>query len=78
MNELKAGSSPHTWGIRPAALCILKIPRFIPTYVGHTTYAKLKSKLISVHPHIRGAYLVHGVGVLQQVGSSPHTWGIHR
>ena len=31
-----------------------------------------------VHPHIRGAYLLDGNTWKNGVGSSPHTWGIHR
>lgn len=30
----------------------------------------------SVHPHIRGAYVVHIRQLFRRDGSSPHTWGI--
>ena len=51
--------------------------RFIPTYVGHTSTISGSSAGLSVHPHIRGAYI--GFLGFQPFndGSSPHTWGIH-
>ena len=54
------GSSPHTWGIQHLYLCCIQIYRFIPTYVGHTISRPLSVTVRSVHPHIRGAYLVPG------------------
>ena len=30
--------------------------RFIPTYVGHTTSSSTNEHMLTVHPHIRGAY----------------------
>ena len=72
----QVGSSPHTWGIR----CPLHLPgtctRFIPTYVGHTISKSVLSAPGSVHPHIRGAYVVTGSSRITSPGSSPHTWGI--
>ena len=32
------GSSPHTWGIRFFQPLLVSFPRFIPTYVGHTSW----------------------------------------
>ena len=70
------GSSPHTWGIhRPSAAGQAK-RRFIPTYVGHTIQRISCPNLISVHPHIRGAYSILSVRATRLSGSSPHTWGI--
>ena len=57
------GSSPHTWGIRVPALYTQGVTRFIPTYVGHTISCLYFIGVISVHPHIRGAYI-------QRIGSS--------
>ena len=52
------------------------MPRFIPTYVGHTDLSLHGQIPRPVHPHIRGAY-GHLDGKLPSVfGSSPHTWGI--
>ena len=72
-----AGSSPHTWGIRCDAGQTSARSRFIPTYVGHTTATATAPLLPAVHPHIRGAYADHRIGVAIVDGSSPHTWGIH-
>ena len=70
------GSSPHTWGIPPANWPARKMPRFIPTYVGHTPYSAKPSMSLSVHPHIRGAYATSSSLAFIKAGSSPHTWGI--
>ena len=51
-------------------------PRFIPTYVGHTTRPPSPRPSITVHPHIRGAYIPCQRGQKLRSGSSPHTWGI--
>ena len=70
------GSSPPTWGIpgeyHPHLHCI----RFIPTYVGHTPDGRASIRCPSVHPHLRGAYVVGDIGNHQLRGSSPPTWGI--
>ena len=71
------GSSPHTWGILVHISQLLGIHRFIPTYVGHTTYLPVRGIASAVHPHIRGAYRLRHACVVQVRGSSPHTWGIH-
>ena len=51
-----SGSSPHTWGIPCAGSSQRGRTRFIPTYVGHTTWSMYCPGYLSVHPHIRGAY----------------------
>ena len=71
------GSSPHTWGIHSFHLAGSRLPRFIPTYVGHTYHICLFLSAITVHPHIRGAYRPQVGDSTETVGSSPHTWGIH-
>ena len=50
--------------------------RFIPTYVGHTTSSSTNEHMLTVHPHIRGAYREIEVELECLTGSSPHTWGI--
>ena len=50
------GSSPHTWGIRFFNYFCPFLPRFIPTYVGHTIIHRGPIIGPPVHPHIRGAY----------------------
>ena len=52
--------------------------RFIPTYVGHTEKDRGGRGHGPVHPHIRGAYRDNLYHLRYAVGSSPHTWGIHR
>ncbi len=51
------GSSPPTWGIHQRRQRHKKGDRFIPTYVGHTQQPVKSLHHISVHPHIRGAYV---------------------
>ena len=73
----KIGSSPHTWGIRHRTNLVRFKLRFIPTYVGHTRCTLPMTALMSVHPHIRGAYHFWRYVKRMEDGSSPHTWGIH-
>ena len=54
------------------------MPRFIPTYVGHTCGPIHPDTPASVHPHIRGAYYGLEMENSFVFGSSPHTWGIRR
>ncbi len=70
------GSSPHTWGIRSGCHSWDQVPRFIPTYVGHTFFSSPTTYPASVHPHIRGAYQDPVELPQSVIGSSPHTWGI--
>ena len=70
------GSSPHTWGIQFGKGVPVNAERFIPTYVGHTSETPPPAAHISVHPHIRGAYVYEPVDRGIGNGSSPHTWGI--
>ena len=70
------GSSPHTWGIPLGRRGRCPVARFIPTYVGHTPVGFLVPKSGTVHPHIRGAYIISKSFLLIIPGSSPHTWGI--
>ena len=70
------GSSPPTWGIRVDFYPCLIVPRFIPTYVGHTWFLPHLSTSLSVHPHLRGAYVPPGPLGAPVAGSSPPTWGI--
>ena len=78
LGRVRAGSSPHTWGILVADLAKGKEARFIPTYVGHTFLPFWPRIQISVHPHIRGAYLLVVARHVKTSGSSPHTWGIRK
>ena len=70
------GSSPPTWGIRWSRYTPPRWARFIPTYVGHTTFFPMSYCVHSVHPHLRGAYRRGDGFRLRAIGSSPPTWGI--
>ena len=73
---LQGGSSPPMWGIRAVLHGESAEARFIPTYVGYTSSPGPYQFHISVHPHIRGAYLISSGQHYNAPGSSPHTWGI--
>ena len=77
-NKWVYGSSPHTWGIPAHPISRNQLLRFIPTYVGHTSGNGQTSGIMTVHPHIRGAYLIGVIDLSVNGGSSPHTWGIRR
>ena len=70
------GSSPPTWGIPSPCTRTSDHSRFIPTYVGHTPLRTVRENFITVHPHIRGAYIGRPAKIYVKNGSSPHTWGI--
>ena len=70
------GSSPHTWGILKSVHQGGDKRRFIPTYVGHTMGYGTGYSILTVHPHIRGAYVSSVRFLSRTFGSSPHTWGI--
>ena len=75
--QINRGSSPHTWGIPIISIVSSRSWRFIPTYVGHTLSSTNPNAVPPVHPHIRGAYPEGKSHSLRDLGSSPHTWGIH-
>ena len=74
----KAGSSPHAWGIRTDKLVPYSAARFIPTCVGNTWWKTTPSRGRTVHPHMRGEYLLYARLAHDTGGSSPHAWGIRR
>ena len=74
----KPGSSPHTWGIQELGGADQDRLRFIPTYVGHTMLGQIVNHILTVHPHIRGAYSLLRCHSSGGFGSSPHTWGIRQ
>ena len=51
--------------------------RFIPTCVGNTHQETGGHGLFSVHPHVRGEYMMDAQAYRNAVGSSPRAWGIH-
>ena len=72
----RTGSSPRAWGIQRVAGNDLVPHRFIPTCVGNTTTISALLKTATVHPHVRGEYLLSRVSTLLYPGSSPRAWGI--
>ena len=72
----RAGSSPHAWGIPGNLPLDFFLQRFIPTCVGNTFAALMRSSRSSVHPHMRGEYDQRVIRAVAAYGSSPHAWGI--
>ena len=70
------GSSPHKWGIPPLEDVCRSASRFIPTQVGNTFCAICTPPPPAVHPHTSGEYLSVTSSSTDQLGSSPHKWGI--
>ena len=75
LNQVAAGSSPHTRGAPIAQAYLQCAGRIIPAYAGSTT--SVTPTLIGPwdHPRIRGEHLLDGRGKPRNEGSSPHTRG---
>ena len=73
---LRAGSPPHTWGIRIRRYRQPLPGRFTPTYMGNTSASIFALPAVAVHPHIHGEYRNPITELLALSGSPPHTWGI--
>ena len=58
LNLTNSGSSPRMWGTRYLLLVLLRLWRFIPTDVGNTWYLKIKTLIITVHPHGCGEHFI--------------------
>ena len=56
------GSSPRAWGIRSRQDVLRSSVRFIPTCVGNTIYPPLRRIPRTVHPHVRGEYVLTDAG----------------
>src|SRR3989344_2705319 len=69
------GSSPRAWGTPKSVGRLRGRSRFIPTRVGNTPHAVVRSDSGAVHPHARGEHRggVNAGGALG--GSSPRAWG---
>jgi len=52
------GSPPRAWGIRIGAENLTGAARFTPTCVGNTRSRPPRMRSRSVHPHVRGEYLL--------------------
>ncbi len=74
-NASGAGSSPRTWGTRPAGRRRPSLWRFIPTHVGNATGRCGHRRAAPVHPHARGERNLRRSHSTLGAGSSPRTWG---
>ena len=57
-------------------VCLRRTVCPTPTCVGNTMRCPRCPRLPSVHPHMRGEYQAVRPCVVDNVGSSPHAWGI--
>ena len=71
------GSSPRLWGTRRRSTPRGSWCRFIPTPVGNTIPAILRTPCNAVHPHACGEHLLWLRPEYQSRGSSPRLWGTH-
>ena len=70
------GSSPRAWGLLSDKYFSIRSARFIPTCVGLTNYSYCCNVIITVHPHVRGAYSSTKSSNTSGIGSSPRAWGL--
>ena len=71
-----SGSPPHAWGILFGGKVSALVGRFTPTCVGNTSHSLVLPHPSSVHPHMRGEYLIAASSFWTVSGSPPHAWGI--
>ena len=69
------GSSPRGWGTRDLIVLGDHRLRFIPTWVGNTSWGISNSSKPSVHPHVGGEHRCLHISLTNQGGSSPRGWG---
>ena len=50
--------------------------RSIPTCVGFTVVLRPTTRSGSVHPHVRGVYVISSTTTFRPVGPSPRAWGL--
>ncbi len=70
------GSPPPAWGIHPQLGPDPDRRRFTPTCVGNTPHATASRPRESVHPHLRGEYVLDALREAWDAGSPPPAWGI--
>ena len=73
---VSSGSSPRAWGILFLRPLGQGGRRFIPTCVGTTIYCRKRDTPDTVHPHVRGEYIIAAEPAADCTGSSPRAWGI--
>ena len=71
------GSSPHTRGLRSRRSSLVFLSGIIPAHAGFTRRVVVVSWTRRDHPRTRGVYLVFQRPTSVQMGSSPHTRGLH-
>ena len=77
-SRLRAGSSPHTRGARPAPVHQHVPDGIIPAYAGSTFRRLAALARVRDHPRIRGEHSGQGQIAVGFDGSSPHTRGARR
>ena len=75
-NAFDNGSPPRAWGIPSRLGARGPAARFTPTCVGNTLFPSLTSTFDTVHPHVRGEYVVNAATGVVITGSPPRAWGI--
>jgi len=69
------GSSPRAWGTHALNGCGSGQEWFIPTGVGNSFFALIRTPAELVHPHGRGELSVYASYAPVAPGSSPRAWG---
>ncbi len=73
---LPFGSPPRAWGLLVLPERKKAGSRFTPTCVGTTRVGFVWTKLLTVHPHVRGDYSSATRSAHQPNGSPPRAWGL--
>ena len=74
--HVRAGSSPHTRGLRDGLIPEDRRVGIIPAHAGFTARMVVTSSAWRDHPRTRGVYVGVVVGAADLAGSSPHTRGL--
>ena len=73
--QARIGTSPHTRGKPSGQFGHSRGRRNIPAYAGKTEFREFHDGFLSEHPRIRGENQGRRAGVLEELGTSPHTRG---
>ena len=71
-----SGSSPRAWGLCRRSIKPCGNVRFIPTCVGFMLPCCSQCRRSTVHPHVRGVYVLMLPDKAYLCGSSPRAWGL--
>src|SRR5699024_6889534 len=72
----KSGPSPRAWGLAKEGAPVCSMSRSIPTCVGLGTAPRAALAVVTVHPHVRGAWHVDPSTATIVSGPSPRAWGL--